>query len=154
MLYVGGKDSILAYADSDPADPQSPIILKQVWHKPAEIVGGFNSMNMTYDGWLVSISDDGWVVLVSRDFSQYHTLQLTGADVAAAWNQYMLDSGRRQGRQPGCETVPLSIATAASMSLPYSICTSWSGMGKGCRRILPMAPGSSPTATRGYYGQL
>ena len=97
VLYVGGKDSILAYADSDPADPQSPIILKQVWHKPAEIVGGFNSMNMTYDGWLVSISDDGWVVLVSRDFSQYHTLQLTGAEVAAAWNQYMLDSGRRQG---------------------------------------------------------
>jgi hypothetical protein len=54
-------------------------------------------MNMTYDGWIISITDDGWVVLIKRDFSEYHTLQLTGAEVAPVWNQYMLDSGRRQG---------------------------------------------------------
>jgi hypothetical protein len=66
ILYVGGKNSILAYADADPQDPQSRIVLKNEWVKPPEITGGFNSMNMTYDGWLVSITDDGWVVLISR----------------------------------------------------------------------------------------
>ncbi len=97
VLYVGGKNSILAYADADPTDQKSKIILKKEWQKPAEIAGGFNSMNMTYDGWLISISDDGWVVLINRDLTQYHTLQLTGAEVAAAWNQRMLDAGRSQG---------------------------------------------------------
>lgn len=97
VLYVGGKDSILAYADEDPNDPASQIMLKAEWKKPAEVTGGFNSMNMTYDGWLISITDDGWVVLIKRDFSEYHTLQLTGAEVAPAWNQYMLDQGRSQG---------------------------------------------------------
>ncbi|MEP4148406.1 MAG: hypothetical protein ABJL54_14405 [Halioglobus sp.] len=97
VLYVGGKDSILAYADADPEDPQSKIVLKDEWVKPEGITGGFNSMNMTYDGWLCSITGDGWVVLISRDFSEYHTLQLTGAEVAPAWNQRMLDMGRRQG---------------------------------------------------------
>ncbi|MDG2326467.1 MAG: hypothetical protein P8L70_07030 [Halioglobus sp.] len=97
VLYVGGKNSILAYADADPQDPQSRIVLKNEWVKPPEITGGFNSMNMTYDGWLVSITDDGWVVLISRDFSEYQAMQLTGAEVAPAWNQKMLDMGRRQG---------------------------------------------------------
>lgn len=97
VLYVGGKDSILAYADADPTDPGSDVILKAEWKKPPEVTGGFNSMNMTYDGWIISVTDDGWVVLINPDFSEYHTLQLTGAEVAPAWNQYMLDQGRRQG---------------------------------------------------------
>jgi hypothetical protein len=97
VLYVGGKESILAYADADPADPGSDVVLKAEWKKPPEVTGGFNSMNMTYDGWIISITDDGWVVLIKQDFSEYHTLQLTGAEVATAWNQHMLDSGRRQG---------------------------------------------------------
>ncbi|MGI9294079.1 MAG: hypothetical protein ACR2PS_08865 [Pseudomonadales bacterium] len=97
VLYVGGKESILAYADADPSDPESEIVLKNEWVKPAEITGGFNSMNMTYDGWIVSVTDDGWVVLINPDFSSYHSLRLTGAEVAPAWNQHMLDSGHRQG---------------------------------------------------------
>ncbi len=97
VLYVGGKDSILAYADEDPSDPNSKIILKDEWKKPAEVTGGFNSMNMTYDGWLISITDDGWVVMMNRDFSEYHTLQLTGAEIAPIWNQAMLDTGHRPG---------------------------------------------------------
>jgi hypothetical protein len=97
VLYVGGKHSILAYADVDPTDQKSKITLQKEWVKPPEVTGGFNSMNMTYDGWIISITDDGWVVLIKRDFSEYHTLQLTGAEVAPAWNQFMLDMGRRQG---------------------------------------------------------
>jgi hypothetical protein len=97
VLFVGGKESILAYADENPGDHQSAITLKREWKKPPEVTGGFNSMNMTYDGWIISITDDGWVVLIKPDFSEYHTLQLTGAEVAPAWNQHMLDTGRRQG---------------------------------------------------------
>jgi hypothetical protein len=97
VLYVGGKHSILAYADTDPSDQQSAITLFNEWKKPPEVTGGFNSMNMTHDGWLISITDDGWVVLINRDFTEYHTLQLAGAEVAPAWNQTMLDSGRSQG---------------------------------------------------------
>ncbi|MEH6569503.1 MAG: hypothetical protein V7709_10525 [Halioglobus sp.] len=97
VLFVGGKDSILAYADVDPANQQSGIELKAEWKKPAEVTGGFNSMNMTYDGWLISITDDGWVVLIKQDFSEYHTLQLTGAEIAPTWNQFMLDTGHSQG---------------------------------------------------------
>lgn len=54
-------------------------------------------MNMTYDGWIVSATDDGWVVLINRDLSEYHALQLNGSEVAAAWNEKMLELGRRQG---------------------------------------------------------
>ena len=97
VLYVEAGTRSLAYADADPTDPQSSIVLKQVWNKPAEIAGGFNSMNMTYDGWLISISDDGWVVVIDRDLAEAHTVRLKGAEVAAAWNEYMIESGHRQG---------------------------------------------------------
>ncbi len=97
VLYVGGKDSILAYADEDPSDPNSKVILRGEWAKPAEVAGSFISMNMTYDGWLVALSDDGWVVITTRDFSQSHLLQLTGAEVGPAWNQAMLDHGYSAG---------------------------------------------------------
>ena len=96
-LFVGGKDSILAYGDAEPGNPESPITLLREWKKPPEITGGFNSMNMTYDGWLVSATDDGWVVLINQDLTEYHALQLDGAEVAAAWNAHMLEIGRRQG---------------------------------------------------------
>ena len=97
ILYVGGKDSILAYADEHPSDSNSAILLQAEWKKPAEVEGSFISMNMTYDGWLVSLSDDGWVVITNRDFSQSHLLQLTGAEVGPAWNQAMLDRGYSAG---------------------------------------------------------
>ena len=100
VLYVGGAESILAYADEDPNDPSSDIVLRGEWKKPASVKGSFNSMNMTYDGWLVSLSDDGWVVLVSQDFSKSHVLRLTGAEVAGAWNQEM----RRRGYAAGAAT--------------------------------------------------
>ncbi len=96
-LYVGGKESILAYGDVTPGEQGSAITLQKEWMKPPEITGGFNSMNMTYDGWLVSATDDGWVVLINRDLTEYHAVQLDGAEVAPTWNQHMLDIGRRQG---------------------------------------------------------
>ena len=43
VLYVGGKESSLAYADADPTDPSSEIVLKAEWKKPPEVTGGFNS---------------------------------------------------------------------------------------------------------------
>jgi hypothetical protein len=97
VLYVGGSTSILAYADENPSDPNSKIVLKAEWTKPPEVKGSFVTMNMTYDGWLVSVSDDGWVVLTNRDFSQSHVLQLTGAEVALAWQNKLEDIGYPAG---------------------------------------------------------
>lgn len=97
VLFVGGAQSILAYADADPGDPASDIALKAEWAKPAEVKGNFVTMNMTYDGWLVSISDDGWVVVTNQDFTKSHVLQLTGAEIAPAWNAKMLEIGRAPG---------------------------------------------------------
>ncbi len=96
-LFVGGEKSILAYGDVSPGEHGSKMTLLREWKKPAEITGGFNSMNLTYDGWLISATDDGWIVLINRDFTEYHTLQLNGAEVASAWNKKMLELGRRQG---------------------------------------------------------
>lgn len=97
-LYVAGKDAIFVYGDTDPTDPTSPITLKREWKKPAAVTGSFNSMNMTHDGMVFSVTDDGWVVLVERDFSNHHTLLLTGGEVAPKWNQLMLDMGISQGQ--------------------------------------------------------
>ena len=97
VLFVGGANSILAYADEDPSDPNSDIILKAEWAKPSQIEGNFVTMNMTYDGWLVSISDDGWVVVTNQEFTESHVLQLTGAEIAPAWNAAMQEIGRAPG---------------------------------------------------------
>ncbi|KZX58440.1 hypothetical protein A3709_02985 [Halioglobus sp. HI00S01] len=105
-LYVGGKDSILAYGDVNAGEHDSEITLLREWKKPPEIKGGFNSMNMTYDGWIVSSSDDGWLVMIKQDFSEYRTIALTGAEVAQAWNQHMLDIGRSQGAATWVRNAP------------------------------------------------
>jgi hypothetical protein len=117
VLYVGGEESIIAYADADPSDASSKIVRKNEWVKPAEVTGGFNSMNMTYDGWLLSATDDGWVVAISRDFSEYRTLRLTGAEVAPAWNRAMLESGQSQGSATWVRNGP-AIESDGSIFIP------------------------------------
>jgi len=98
VLYVGGPLSIIAYADEDPTNQRSAIGIRNEWVKPPEITGSFNSMNMTYDGWICSTTEDGWVVVIKQDFSEYRAIQLTGAEVAPLWNDYIVNvEGRREG---------------------------------------------------------
>jgi hypothetical protein len=40
-------------------------------------------MNMTYDGWLVAVTEDGYLVAVSRDFKQHRSVKLNGAPETA-----------------------------------------------------------------------
>lgn len=96
-LFVGGSESILAYNDSDPSDPDSPIEQRDEWEKPAEIGGNFVGANLTFDGRVAMVTDEGWVVVVTRDFSEYESIQLPGADDAPAHNQRMADEGFRSG---------------------------------------------------------
>jgi hypothetical protein len=98
VLYVGGAQSIIAYADDDPTYQRSTIGIRSEWVKPEEISGSFNSMNMTYDGWICSTTEDGWVVVIKPDFSDYRAIQLKGAEVAPLWNDYMVNV---EGRRPG-----------------------------------------------------
>ena len=86
-LFVGRKQYVVAYAETDPADRHSPIVEAARWDPPPEVTGLFVGMNITFDGWLVVTTDEGWVVALSRDFSDYRTLQLPGAaEEAAAFN--------------------------------------------------------------------
>ena len=84
-LYVGGSDRVTAYGEVDPADPTSAIEVKRVW--PAgdtnlsDIVpGGLVGFNMTFDGWIIIVTDQGWMVALSRDFQQVYTVQLNFAE--------------------------------------------------------------------------
>jgi hypothetical protein len=97
VLYVGGSESFLAYADVDPLDQRSAIELRDEWVRPAGIGGNFVTANMTHDGWICTVTDEGWVVLLKPDFSEYHSIQMVGSENAPEHNQKMLDEGRRPG---------------------------------------------------------
>jgi len=97
-LFLTRRDCVVAYRETDPSDPASPIEVAARWDKPAEIAGEFVGVNLTFDGRLVLSTDHGWLVCLSRDFSDIATLELPGArEQAAAHWQRMLDSGRRGG---------------------------------------------------------
>ena len=85
-FFLGRKDHAVAYVETDPNDPASPIVERDRWNKPDHIEGFFVGINLTFDGWLVMTTDHGWVVVVKRDFSEYHAVQITGgAEEAAAY---------------------------------------------------------------------
>lgn len=96
-LFVGGADSIIAYADADRSDPESPVEVAGEWRKPEGIGGDFVGANVTFDGRIAMVTNQGWVVLVERDFSAHYAVQLNGAEGAAAHNRAMLDAGFRPG---------------------------------------------------------
>lgn len=100
--YIGATDGTLnAYAEVDPADPASSIVLARSFRLPDPVTGTMVGMNMTYDGWLIVATEHGWVVAISRDFKQHHTIQLRhaeqrqdGADDSFGWirNGFAVDS--------------------------------------------------------------
>ncbi|MET0988612.1 MAG: hypothetical protein ABW034_24740 [Steroidobacteraceae bacterium] len=80
-LYMPYRSSegiaLRVFADSDPADPASDIVLKREWKVPPELSrANIMSVNMTYDGWVVMVTQDGVMVALARDFSQHKTLKL------------------------------------------------------------------------------
>jgi hypothetical protein len=83
-LFLGRRTHAVAYAETDPTDPASPIIERGRWEKPDHIAGSFVGVNITFDGRLVLTTDHGWVIALDRDFTRYDAIQLPGAANAAA----------------------------------------------------------------------
>ncbi len=83
-LFLGRKDHAVAYVETDPSDPASPIVERDRWQKPPEIEGLFLGINMTFDGRLVMTTDHGWVVVLARDFSSYEAIKIRGGAEDAA----------------------------------------------------------------------
>ena len=83
-FFLGRTDHAVAYVETDPSDPASPIVERDRWPKPPEIEGAFVGINLTFDGRLVMTTDHGWIVVLARDFSEYDAVQIPGGAEAAA----------------------------------------------------------------------
>jgi len=92
IFYVPGQGNLYAYSDAIVGDPTSDIELLRTLEIPADVLRGSNSedpivgINMTYDGYLAIATKRGTVAAISRDFSEFHYLQLgdteTGEEVS------------------------------------------------------------------------
>ena len=71
--------AILRLGEANPADPMSPIVLEDRFVLPGEIRGAATVINLTYDGWLVFVTDEAWIGAVRTDFSAYRAFDLGGA---------------------------------------------------------------------------
>lgn len=81
--YIGSRDgTITAYGDADPGDSRSAIVKLREMRLPAEVTGYVMGLNMTYDGWLLVVTEHGHLVLVRRDFSETRTLRLRHSEGA------------------------------------------------------------------------
>ncbi|WP_051785887.1 hypothetical protein [Endozoicomonas numazuensis] len=79
-FYLGRDDgNIVAYGDKVEGDPSSPIEQKYNYKIAAPVTGRVTGINMSYDGYLIAVTDDGWVVAMSRDFKQQYQAKLNFA---------------------------------------------------------------------------
>ena len=79
-FYLGKDDgSIEVYGDSVKGDPSSAIERKYKYQIQAPVTGTVTGINMSYDGYLIAVTDDGWAVAISRDFTQQFQTRLNFA---------------------------------------------------------------------------
>lgn len=82
VFYVPGQGNLYAYSDSIKGDPTSDIELLRTLEIPANVLRGSNAedpivgINMMYDGYLSIATKRGTIAIISRDFSEFHYLQL------------------------------------------------------------------------------
>jgi hypothetical protein len=92
VLFVGGRDRIVAYADVEPGNPRSPIVKRgELVFDPAQMNGGppvLIGLNATFDGTLVAASLDGTLVAVDRALSRAVYQRLPGERF---WNSIAVD---------------------------------------------------------------
>jgi hypothetical protein len=94
VMYLGRKEGVVAYAESDPSNRHSPLLEKARWNKPNEVEGFFVGINITPDGRLVLSTDHGWLVSLSRDFSDYVAIQIPEAVDQAAGHCERMEAER------------------------------------------------------------
>ena len=92
VLYVGGRDRIVAYADVEPGNPHSPITKRgELVFDPAQMNGGppvLIGLNAAFDGTLIAVSLDGTVIAVDRALSHATYQRLPGERI---WNSLAVD---------------------------------------------------------------
>ena len=83
QYYIGSRDgTITAYGDADPTDSRSAIVPLREMRLPPSVTGSVMGLNMTYDGWLLVVTEHGYVVLTRRDFSETKLLRLRHSEGA------------------------------------------------------------------------
>ena len=94
VMYLGRKEGVVAYWESDPSSRHSDLLEKARWSKPDEVEGSFVGINMTPDGRLVLSTDHGWLISLSRDFKDYVAVQIPGAEGKAAEHCKLMETER------------------------------------------------------------
>jgi hypothetical protein len=96
-LYVGGSQQVVAYGDAEAGNPDSEIEIKRAWDIPDDgsVPGNLVGFNMTFDGWIIMVTDLGALVAMSRDFQEIRTEMLNFSDEAPDYNAWVDTLGLR-----------------------------------------------------------
>ncbi len=96
VLYVGNRNSVIAYADAEPGNPESGIVkvgqygfqkrkLQLGLKMPVVIMIG---MNIAPDGHIITVTIDGTVIAIAPDLSEAVYYKLPGEQI---WNSVAVD---------------------------------------------------------------
>ena len=92
VLFVGGRDRIVAYADAEPGSPHSAIVKRgELVFDPAQMNGGppvLIGLNASFDGTLIAVSLDGTLIAVDRALAHATYHRLPGERI---WNSIAVD---------------------------------------------------------------
>ena len=73
--YIAHKDGFIeAYGDAVEGDRTSAIEMKRRFDYPEELQGqAAMGLNMSYDGWIITVTDTGKLLALKPDFSEHYT---------------------------------------------------------------------------------
>ncbi|NND82552.1 MAG: hypothetical protein HKN50_09005 [Gammaproteobacteria bacterium] len=81
--FIANKNGYIeAFGDTIAGDPHSGIELKRRFDFPESLTGFGMGINMTYDGWLVLVTEHGYLLALKPDFSEYRISRLQHAEGA------------------------------------------------------------------------
>lgn len=81
--FIANKDGFIeAFGDTDRKNPSSDIELKRRFDFPEGINGYSMGINMTYDGWLIIVTEYGYLLAIRPDFSEHRIGRLQHAEGA------------------------------------------------------------------------
>jgi len=96
ILYVGNRDSVVAYSDAEPGNPESDIIqVGQYGFKKTKLQLGLKmpmvimiGMNVTPNGHIITVTIDGTVIAIKPDLSKGYYYNLPDEQI---WNSMAID---------------------------------------------------------------
>jgi hypothetical protein len=91
-LFVSDGRALYILADVDPRNSSSPIVVKRKYSLPPNVHGKAIVFNISYDGFIIFITDKGEVGAIDLLFKRLETLRLPLVNDEIAWhNQFALD---------------------------------------------------------------